>query len=78
MLTPDDRMARQYQGSRVLIQNHVGHGSLFPVNFCMWSYVKLYVQFGVLPEEGTVCDFPCVPFETGCDMPATPQMSVTV
>ncbi|KAK5709053.1 hypothetical protein LTR17_020116 [Elasticomyces elasticus] len=60
------RMATQYDGSSVLVQDSVGHGALLPGGECTWNHVKRYMQTGRLPESGTVCEVPCEPFDEGC------------
>jgi pimeloyl-ACP methyl ester carboxylesterase len=63
------KMSVNFNGSRVLVQDNVGHGALFPTApgaSCVWEHVKRYMDSGEMPDEGTICEFPCKPFDEGC------------
>lgn len=60
------KMASGFEGSVVLEQDSVGHGSLWPAGNCMWSHVKTYVDTGKLPPAGVVCEPLCRPFGEEC------------
>ncbi|KAI1855807.1 hypothetical protein JX265_012070 [Neoarthrinium moseri] len=54
--------ARAHSGSRVLVQENAGHGSLFSPGACREGWIKRYFESGELPPEGTVCEPDCRPF----------------
>lgn len=56
-------MSKDHPGSRVLVQENVGHGSLFSPGKCREDYIKTYFATGELPPEGTVCAPDCKPFQ---------------
>ncbi|KAK4540195.1 hypothetical protein LTR36_009693 [Oleoguttula mirabilis] len=60
------KMAEQFEGSAVLVQDNVGHGALWPAGQCVWDWVKSYLDDGTLPPSGTVCGFPCEAFGGDC------------
>ncbi|KXJ89967.1 Alpha/Beta hydrolase protein [Microdochium bolleyi] len=55
--------AETYSGSRVLVQNNVGHCVSDWPSRCTEGHVKRYLDTGELPPEGTVCEPDCKPFE---------------
>ncbi|KAH8897483.1 hypothetical protein GQ53DRAFT_680118 [Thozetella sp. PMI_491] len=56
-------MAKGHPGSRVLIQDNMGHGSLMSPGKCREDHIKKYFETGELPPEGTVCAPDCKPFQ---------------
>ncbi|KAK8074292.1 hypothetical protein PG994_005191 [Apiospora phragmitis] len=56
-------MARDHPGSRVLVQENAGHGSLFSPGRCREGYIRKYFATGELPPEGLVCQPDCQPFQ---------------
>ncbi|CZT18865.1 uncharacterized protein RCC_04710 [Ramularia collo-cygni] len=60
------KMAAGFEGSAVLQQDSVGHGSLWPAGDCMWSHVKTYVDTGKLPPPDIICEPRCKPFGEEC------------
>lgn len=60
------KMASGFEGSVVLEQDSVGHGSLWPAGNCMWGYVKKYMDTGAMPPPGMVCEPLCRPFGEEC------------
>ncbi|KAI1778942.1 TAP-like protein-domain-containing protein [Hypoxylon cercidicola] len=56
-------MAREHAGSRVLVQNNAGHGTLTTPGRCRDDHVANYFATGQLPPEGTVCEPDCKPFQ---------------
>ncbi|KAG5972912.1 hypothetical protein E4U55_000696 [Claviceps digitariae] len=59
-------VARSHPGSRVLVQNSVGHCTLWAgPSGCTWRVMQAYMANGTMPQEGLVCEGDCVPFE-GC------------
>lgn len=61
------KMADSFNGSVLLEQNSVGHGALWPASPCMWGHVKRYMDDGILPKSGTVCEPLCKPFGPKCE-----------
>ncbi|KAK9419981.1 putative TAP-like protein-domain-containing protein [Seiridium unicorne] len=57
------RAAERHPGSRVLVQNNVGHGSVLSPGKCREDHIKKYFATGELPPEGTVCQPDCTPFQ---------------
>ncbi|KAK8869317.1 TAP-like protein-domain-containing protein [Apiospora arundinis] len=49
-------MVKVHPGSRVLIQEKAGHGSLFLPGRCREDYIKKYLATGKLPPGGTPYD----------------------
>ena len=60
------KMATRFEGSGLLVQDNVGHGALFPSAECLWKHVRKYMQHGAMPPEGSMCRFPCRPFDDAC------------
>lgn len=60
------KMASRFNESSVLVQDNVGHGALFPAADCVWERVRTYMQNGELPEDGSICEFPCKLFNSSC------------
>ena len=56
-------MTKEHPGSRVLVQENAGHGSLFSPGRCREDYIKKYFATGELPPEGAVCQPDCEPFQ---------------
>lgn len=56
-------MAKRYSGSRVLVQNSVGHCASDWPSKCTAGHVKRYWDQGLLPENGETCEVECTPFE---------------
>ncbi|KAF2226063.1 TAP-like protein-domain-containing protein [Elsinoe ampelina] len=50
------KMARGFEGARVLTQNSPGHCSLAAYSPCTFDYIHKYFFDGTLPAEGTVCE----------------------
>lgn len=56
--------ARAHPGSRVVVQNTVGHcASLSGPGECVKGIVGRYMATGEMPEEGMECEADCRPFE---------------
>ncbi|KAK7916872.1 TAP-like protein-domain-containing protein [Apiospora marii] len=66
-------MARGHPGSRVLVQENAGHGSLFSPGRCREDYIKRYFATGEVPAEGVVCKPDCQPFQ---DCPRMSEVGV--
>lgn len=56
-------MAKEHEGSRVLLQNGPGHGTLGTPGKCRDAYVSNYFATGELPPEDAVCEPDCKPFQ---------------
>lgn len=56
-------MSRGHPGSRVLVQENAGHGSLMSPGKCREDYIKRYFATGEMPPEGVVCRPDCQPFQ---------------
>ncbi|KAK8023584.1 hypothetical protein PG993_011650 [Apiospora rasikravindrae] len=56
-------MSRDHPGSRVLVQENAGHGSLFSPGRCREGYIKRYFATGEMPPEGATCQPDCEPFQ---------------
>ncbi|KAK7973462.1 hypothetical protein PG988_007596 [Apiospora saccharicola] len=56
-------MSRDHPGSRVLVQENAGHGSLMSPGKCREGWIKRYFATGEMPPEGTVCQPDCQPFQ---------------
>lgn len=61
--------AKPFNGSVVLTQDTVSHGSISAPSLCTANYILEYFQAGTLPPSGTVCAADWLPFED----PATAQ-----
>ena len=55
--------AAEHPGSTVLLQENVGHGSLYSPGKCREDFIKKYFETGELPEEEVVCQPDCTPFQ---------------
>jgi pimeloyl-ACP methyl ester carboxylesterase len=55
--------SKSHPGSRVLVQNNVGHGSILVPGKCRDAFVKKYFASGELPPEDTLCEADCTPFK---------------
>jgi len=55
-------MAKRYPGSRVLVQNSVGHCASGWPSKCTAKHIKMYWDKGLLPKEGETCEAECTPF----------------
>lgn len=61
--------SKSHPGSRVLVQDSVGHCTLLSApSKCTWEKMGAYMDTGALPDEGTVCEAGCVPWEH-CSLP---------
>ncbi|KAL1303080.1 hypothetical protein AAFC00_006524 [Neodothiora populina] len=72
-VTPLDnaqRMAENYRGSSLLVQDSEGHTSWSSPSLCTAKVARTYFQTGVVPEVGTVCDVLRRPFQEGVDVAA--------
>ncbi|KAK7946102.1 TAP-like protein-domain-containing protein [Apiospora aurea] len=56
-------MSRDHPGSRVLVQENAGHGSLFSPGRCRENHIKRYFATGEMPPEGAACEPDCQPFQ---------------
>lgn len=57
-------VAKGHPGARVLTQKSVGHCTLLAgPSECTKRVVRMYMENGTLPREGTTCDGDCRPFE---------------
>ncbi|KAK6840216.1 hypothetical protein PG987_006082 [Apiospora arundinis] len=56
-------MSRQHPGSRVLVQESAGHGSVDSPSRCREDYIKRYFATGEMPPEGKMCQPDCQPFQ---------------
>ncbi|KAI5860691.1 TAP-like protein-domain-containing protein [Durotheca rogersii] len=56
-------MSEKHTGSRVLVQNSMGHGTLGTPGTCRDGYLARYFATGEIPPEGTVCEPDCFPFQ---------------
>lgn len=58
------KVSKGHPGSRVLVQNSVGHCTLLSgPSECTRNVVRAYMENGRLPEEGKECQGDCVPWE---------------
>lgn len=56
--------ARAHAGARVVVQNSTGHcATLSAPSECTKDMVGAYMANGTMPDEGTVCEEACKPFE---------------
>lgn len=58
-----------FDGSRILVQNSLGHTSLAAPSTCTARHIRSYFQDGILPPVGTVCEPDKLPFDLS---PAAP------
>lgn len=58
------KMSALFGGSRILVQNSVGHGSLAARSTCTLNYTKQYIVDTSLPPEGSVCEAEEFPFKS--------------
>jgi hypothetical protein len=49
-------MSTFFEGSAVLTQNSGGHGFSNIPSKCTFGHVKAYLDSGILPKDGTVCE----------------------
>jgi pimeloyl-ACP methyl ester carboxylesterase len=56
-------VSKSHPGSRVLVQDNVGHGSLFSPGKCREDFIKRYFETGEMPPKDTVCAPDCKPFQ---------------
>jgi pimeloyl-ACP methyl ester carboxylesterase len=56
-------MSAAHPGSSVLIQNTMGHGSVLSRSNCTQKFVQAYLDTGVVPISGTVCEPACQPWD---------------
>lgn len=56
-------MSKGHPGSRVIVQENAGHGSLMSPGKCREELIRKYFQTGEVPDEHTVCEPDCKPFE---------------
>ncbi|KAF4552194.1 Hypothetical protein D9617_11g010430 [Elsinoe fawcettii] len=56
------KMAKGFEGARVLTQNSPGHCSMSAYSPCTNDYIHKYFFDGTLPEEGTVCEVENLPW----------------
>lgn len=59
------KMSKLFGGSRLLVQDSVGHSTFAAASKCTWQYATKYMQDASLPPEGTVCKADEVPFKSG-------------
>lgn len=57
-----DLMSSYFEGSRILLQEAVGHGLIVASSNCTSSYVQQYFRTGELPPKDTVCKTDFNPF----------------
>lgn len=57
-----EKMSGFFDGSAVLTLDGVGHSALVITSQCINDRVQAYLEDGVLPEEGLVCEADVVPF----------------
>ncbi|KAI1141184.1 alpha/beta-hydrolase [Hypoxylon sp. FL0543] len=56
-------MAAEHAGAGVLVLDGAGHGTQGTPSRCRDSYLRRYLESGVVPPEGTVCEADCIPFQ---------------
>ncbi|KAJ3473843.1 hypothetical protein NLG97_g10106 [Lecanicillium saksenae] len=56
-------MSKFHAGSKLLVQDTYGHGTLLSPSKCRDAYVKRYFETGELPPDDMMCDSDCVPFQ---------------
>lgn len=56
-------MSKFHAGSKLLVQDTYGHGTLLSPSKCRDAYVKRYFETGELPPDDMMCDSECVPFQ---------------
>lgn len=65
------RMSAGHPGSRVVVQDALGHCALLAAQSnCTYSVLSDYMDTGKVPEEGFGCKPNCGPWDAGCTSPA--------
>ncbi|KAF2191628.1 hypothetical protein K469DRAFT_654738 [Zopfia rhizophila CBS 207.26] len=68
-----EKMVKQFGGSRLLVQDSVGHTTTSAASTCTWDYIRKYLKDGSLPEKGTVCEAEEIPFQTSNSVTTTSE-----
>jgi pimeloyl-ACP methyl ester carboxylesterase len=68
------KMNARFDGSRLLVQDSVGHGSLSSPSKCTFGHLQQYLKDASLPDEGTVCEADIHPFEGAANLDNSAKM----
>lgn len=61
------RMSALHPGSTVVVKESMGHGALVGAKSeCLNAVAREYLDTGFIPEEGTVCEAECGPWDDDC------------
>jgi len=63
------RVHQDYKNSGFLVINATGHSSLNTGSICAFESIATYLNDGVLPAEGTVCQSAVIPFDNSTSSP---------
>lgn len=69
-------MAKNHPGAAVVIQENTGHCSLSAPSKCTRTIIQDYLEHGKMPENGTICEPDCDPWNECGREPKTMMMNL--